>query len=293
MEMEGGQNMAKNYRAELIFLLGDPVDGNPTGAVEEAAFAHKGLNWRYINCLVPVEDLGAAFQGVKALGGRGLNLTMPHKIAIIPMLDELTQAAQLIGAVNTVYVRDGRYIGENTDGKGFVQSLVEADIPLQGKVVTLLGAGGAARAIGMECALAGARHIHVINRDHGRGQSLVDALNASGRTQADFASWQGDMAIPADTDILVNATSIGLHPHGEEYPPIDYSTVSPGMAVCDVVFNPARTVFLNKCAARGAQAVTGLGMLVNQAALNFSLWTGETAPRELMMRTLSRELEDS
>lgn len=285
--------MSKNYRAELIFLLGDPVDGNPTGAVEEGAFAHKGLNYRYINCLVPVKDLGAAFQGVKALGGRGLNLTMPHKIAIIPMLDELTQAAQLIGAVNTVYVRDGKYIGENTDGKGFVQSLLEADIPLKGKVVTMLGAGGAARAIAMECALAGARHIHIINRDQERGQSLADALNTSGRTTADFMPWKGDMAVPADTDVLVNGTSIGLHPHGEDFPPIDYGTVRPGMAACDVVFNPARTVFLNKCAEKGAQAVTGLGMLVNQAALNFNLWTGEEPPRELMMRTLSEELKDT
>ncbi len=284
--------MSKNYRAELIFLLGDPVDGNPTGAVEEAAFADKNLNYRYINCLVPVERLGAAFQGVKALGGRGLNLTMPHKIAIIPMLDQLTQAAQLIGAVNTVYLRDGKYIGENTDGKGFVQSLVEADIPLQGKVVTMLGAGGAARAIAMECALAGARHIHIINRDPGRGQSLADALNQSGHTKADFAPWQPDMAVPDDTDVLVNGTSIGLHPHGEDYPPIDYDTVRPGMAACDVVFNPARTVFLDKCAAKGAQAVTGLGMLVNQAALNFNLWTGEEAPRALMMRTLSQELAE-
>ena len=151
--------MSKNYRAELVGLFGDPVDGNPTGVMEEAGFAAKGLNFRYITARVLPEDLPAAFSGAKAMNMRGLNLTMPHKISIIPLLDRLTQAAQIIGAVNTVVNENGVWVGENTDGKGFVLALQLAGADLHGKRVTILGAGGAARAIAVECALAGAAHI--------------------------------------------------------------------------------------------------------------------------------------
>ena len=137
--------MEKNYRAELVGVLGDPVDGNPTGVMEEAGFEHAELNWRYITCQVSVEDLGQAMGALRALHMRGVNLTMPHKTAVLQYMDELSEAASIIGAVNTVAVRDGRLFGENTDGKGFVASLTEAGIALAGKSITVLGAGGAAR----------------------------------------------------------------------------------------------------------------------------------------------------
>ena len=281
----------KNYRAELVGVFGDPVDGNPTCVVEEAAFRALGLNWRYLTCRVAVEDLADAMRGMRAVGMRGVNLTMPHKIEVIQYLDELTEAARIIGAVNTVVERDGRLIGENTDGKGFVRSLKDADIALADMTVTILGAGGAARAIGVECALGGAKKLNIINRNRARGEELVSVIAAHTPAEAEYFPWTGTAELPEDTDILINGTCVGLFPETDRYPDIDYQGIRPNMPVCDVVFNPVMPVFLQKAQARGARVLTGLGMLVNQAALNFELWTGEKAPVEIMADALRREFE--
>ena len=172
-------DMEKNYRAELVGVLGDPVDGNPTGVMTEAGFEELGLNWRYITVRVLPGDLDAAMAGVRAFNMRGVNLTMPHKIGVLRHLDALSDAARLIGAVNTVVRRpDGTLFGENTDGKGFVQSLTDDGVSLAGRAVCLLGAGGAARSIGVECALAGASRITVINRNAGRGEALAALIRS-------------------------------------------------------------------------------------------------------------------
>ena len=282
--------MDKNYRAELVGVLGDPVDGNPTGVMEEAGFAHAGLNWRYLTIRVLPDELDAAMAGVKAFHMRGINLTMPHKIRVLKHLDELSEAARVIGAVNTVVVReDGTLFGENTDGKGFVQSLADAGVSLKNARVSILGAGGAARAIGVECALAGARTLHILNRNARRGQSLADLINEHTPADAEYRPWNGTAKVPEGTDILINATCVGLHPDGDACPDIDFDTVTPGMAVCDVVFNPAETVFLRRAASRGAKCVDGLGMLVNQGCINYTLWTGLPAPRDVMYAKLKSE----
>lgn len=280
----------KNYRAELVGVFGDPVDGNPTGVVEEAGFAAAGLNYRYITCRVAVEDLSAAMRGMRAMGMKGVNLTMPHKIAVLDELDELSQAARIIGAVNTVVRRGDRLIGENTDGKGFVKSVRDAQIPLEGRVVTILGAGGAARAIGVECALAGAGKIIVINRNVQRGEELVRTISENTSAEAVFIPWSGAAEIPEETQILINATCVGLHPDVNACPDVRYEGIRADMSVCDVVFNPAKTVFLRRAEERGARILTGLGMLVNQAALNFELWTDTAAPRDVMQAALEKEL---
>ena len=282
----------KNYRAELVGVFGDPVDGNPTCVLEEAGFAAAGLNWRYLTCRVAVEDLADAMRGMRALGMRGVNLTMPHKIEVIQHLDELSEAARIIGAVNTVIDRGGRLIGENTDGKGFVRSLTDEGIALAGKTVTILGAGGAAKAIGVECALAGAKAINIINRNAARGAALAKTIRENTAAQAAYLPWEGTAPVPAGTDILINATCVGLFPAVDQCPDIRYEDITPGMLVCDVVFNPAMPLFLQKAEARGARIITGLGMLVNQGALNFELWTGEKAPRDVMFAALKKEFED-
>lgn len=283
--------MEKNYRAQLTGVFGDPVDGNPTGVMEEAAYAALGLNYRYLTMRVAKEDLEAAFRGAKAVGMCGLNLTMPHKIAVIPLLDGLTEAARIIGAVNTVY-RDGdRWMGENTDGKGFVKALSLADVTLSGKRVTLLGAGGAARAIGVECALAGASEVTVINRSRERGQELAELIDRETPANSRYLPWDGAAKIPAGTDIVVQATCVGLHPNGGEMPPVDLDTITPGMVVSDVVFNPVMPRFLREAEQRGAKIVTGIGMLVQQGALNFTIWTGKPAPVDVMYRTLEEEFK--
>ena len=284
--------MEKNYRAELVGVLGDPVEGNPTGVMEEAGFEAAGLKYRYITVKVLPGDLDAAMAGVRAFHMRGVNLTMPHKIDVLKHIDALSEAARVIGAVNTVVCReDGTLFGENTDGKGFVQSLRDADIPLAGKSVCLLGAGGAARSIGVECALAGAARIAVVNRNEARGQALVAVINAHTPAEAVFIPWQGTARIPEGTDILINATCVGLHPHGDECPDVCFEDVRARMVVCDVVFNPVHTPFLDRAAARGARTMDGLGMLVNQGCINFELWTGQKAPREVMYARLKAEFE--
>ena len=281
----------KNYRAELTGVFGDPVDGNPTGVIMEAGYEAAGLNYRYITCKVLPEDFEGAMQGMRAMNMRGVNLTMPHKIKVIPHLDELSQAARIIGAVNTVVSRDGRLFGENSDGKGFVRSVVEAGIDLKGKRITMLGAGGAAKAIGVECALAGAEKIVIINRNTERGMELVKTITENTDTKAEYLPWNGTADIPADTQILINATCVGLHPEVDCCPNVNYDQIGSDMVVCDVVFNPAMPLFLRKAEQQGARVITGLGMLVNQAALNFEIWTGVKAPREIMMQALIKEFE--
>lgn len=287
---KGHSNM-KNYRAELTGVFGDPVDDNPTGVVEGAAFAAKNLNYRYLTIKVLPEDLGKAMDSVKIFGMKGINLTMPHKIKVLPYLDELSPAAEIIGAVNTVIQKEGKLFGENTDGKGFVTALKNSGETLDKKNVTILGAGGAARAIAVECALNGAAHINIINRSIEKGEELASLIQMKTDSSAKYLNWKNNMEIPSDTDILINATSIGFSPNVTDKPDIDYTTITPEMCVCDVIFNPAETIFLKSAAENGAKTITGLGMLVQQAALNFTLWTGVEAPVDVMEDALKKEFE--
>ncbi len=281
--------MTKSYRSELVGLFGCPVDENPTGVMQEAAFAAAGVDFRYLTMKVEPADLHDAIKGLRAMNMRGVNLTIPHKIAVIPFLDELTEAAEIIGAVNTVVNEDGKLIGENTDGKGFITALENADCKLAGKNVTILGAGGAARAIAVECALSGAAKIVIINRNVGRGEELVELINEKTAADASFMPWIGTAKIPADTDILVNGTSIGLYPDVDQKPDVDYTGITEKMVLSDVIFNDPNSLFLHEGEIRGAKVVNGLGMLAYQGALGFKLWTGVEPPVEVMVGKLKEE----
>ena len=283
--------MSKCYRAELVGVFGNPIDENPTGIIEEAGFAAKGLNYRYLTIKVEEKDLAAAVQSIRALNMRGINLTIPHKVRVLQYLDSLSEAAALIGAVNVVVNREGHLWGENTDGKGYMKSLTDAGVDVAGKRVMVLGAGGAARAISVECALKGAAHITIANIEREQGEALVELLNTRTGTRADFLYWDGTICIPPDTEILSNATSVGLYPNVDQKPNINYDTVLSTMVVTDVIFNDPNSLFLQEARKRGAQTINGLGMLVNQAAINFRLWTGEEAPIELMTEVLRREFD--
>lgn len=279
----------KIYRAELTACFGDPVDENPTGVIEEAGYKTLGLNYRYLTVRVEKDRLPDAVNGARAMGFRGFNLTIPHKVAVIPLLDELTEAARLIGAVNTVISENGKLIGENTDGKGFLTSLRDNGIDPAGKTITLLGAGGAARAVSVELALAGARHINIINRSEERGMELASAVSERTNAAASYFRWIPQVSIPEETNILVQCTNIGLFPDVTGKPDVNYDTLRPEMVAADVAFNRPDTPFLQEAARRGLKTITGLGMLVNQAALNFKLWTGQDAPVGVMTEALARE----
>jgi shikimate dehydrogenase len=288
---ETGMADAPNCKAELVGVFGHPVAENPTVVMLEAAFAELGLNWRYLTIEVYPQDLEAAMRGVRALNMRGVNLTIPHKVAVLQYLDEVMPAAALMGAVNTVVRVGDRLVGENTDGKGFMTALTkDAGVDPTGKRVVVLGAGGAARAITVELALAGAAGITVVNRSAARGRDLVELLNSKTPVTAEFSLLSGSFAVPLSTDLLVNATSIGLFPHVHDRPEIAYESVTPGMVVCDVIIARA-TPFLDAARRRGAKTLDGLGMLVYQGAIGFKLWTGLDAPVKVMHDALARALD--
>ena len=276
-----------NLRHELVAAFGDPIDENPTGVMLEPAFAAAGLNWRYQLLHVRAEDLPLAVAGARALGFKGFNLTIPHKVAVLQHLDQIAPDAALIGAVNTVRREGDRLIGENTDGKGFLRSVREdAGIDPTGKSVIFLGAGGAARAMAVELALAGAAEITVVNRSPERGTELVKLLNEKTAATAHYVPWMDEYRVPEGTDILVNATSIGLYPNVDEVPAIDMQTICPPVLVCDVIPNPPNTRFLRAAEARGARVLNGLGMLVNQGAIAFKLWSGVEPDPSIMRAAL-------
>jgi shikimate dehydrogenase len=262
-----------NFLSTLTGCFAQPVAENPTVAMIEAAYRHHGLDWRYINCEVSPENLGAAVRGALAMGWVGFNCSLPHKVAVIEHLAGLGESAKIIGAVNCAVLRDGKFLGENTDGKGFVQSLKETVDP-QGKTVVLFGAGGAARAIGVETALAGAKRFTIINRSEHRGRELARLLNTQTPATAEFVAWDGDYRIPSGTDVVVNATSIGLYPYVEARLALDTKSLSPDMVVADVIPNPPRTRLLKDAAERGSRVIDGLGMLVNQGVIGIKYWSG-------------------
>jgi shikimate dehydrogenase len=281
--------MPSTFCPELVGSMSQGAAGNPTVAMVEAAFAHHGLDWRYINMEVAPEALPAAVAGAKALGFRGFNLSLPHKVSVIPLLDGLGESAALMGAVNCVVRRGDQFIGENTDGKGFLKSLSEVVDP-RGKTVVLLGAGGASRAIAVELALAGVGKITVLNRSADRGTGLTSLLNDRTQVTAEFAPWTQSWALPADCDILINGTSIGLY-DPVACPPIDLATLRPTMVVADVVFNPVRTRLLQEAAGRGCVTVDGLGMLVNQGVIGIEFWTGLQPDAAVMREALHCKMQ--
>ncbi len=269
--------------------MGQPVAGNPTQFMMEKAFVAAGLDWRYLTLEVPPIRLGDAVRGIRAMGLRGGNFTIPHKVAVIEFLDSLSEAAQLMGAVNCVHRVGDLLVGENTDGKGFVESL-RALVDPQGKRFVILGAGGAARAIAVELGLAGAADISIVNRSSDRGSELALLLEQRVHVASRWIPWEGDFAVPPETDIVINATSIGL---GDDQArvPVAEESLQPHMIVADVIFNPPQTQLLQVASERGCRTLDGLGMLVNQGVISFRIWTGVAPDVQVMREALEEYLE--
>ncbi len=277
--------MTHDFLQPLTGSFAQPAAENPTVVMIEAAYRQLGLNWRYINCEVPPDRLGDAVRGARAMGWRGFNCSIPHKVAVIDHLDGLGPSAQIIGAVNTIVRRGDALIGENTDGKGFVKA-VQAVVDPRGKSVVLFGAGGAARAVAVELALAGAARFRVVNRGADRGQALATLLNENTPASAQHVGWQDTYRIPEDADIVVNATSIGLYPDVDATLDVDLATLRPEVVVADGIHNPPRTRLLQAAQARGCRTVDGLGMLVNQGVIGVEYWTGLSPDPQVMRDAL-------
>ena len=279
---------APNFLSLLTGSFASPAAENPTVAMMEAAYRHHGLDARYINCEVAPQDLGDAVRGARAMGWAGFNCSIPHKVAVMAHLDGVAESARIIGAVNCVVRRGDALIGENTDGLGFVRALATVTAPAS-QAMVLLGAGGAARAIGIESALAGVASITVVNRDRRRGEELADLIERRTPASARFVAWRGQYRVPDEATLVVNATPVGLFPDIAARPEVDTGSLRPGMTVADVVPNPPRTAFLRDAADRGCVTLDGLGMLVNQGVLGMRHWTG-IDPDPAVMRGVLEKL---
>jgi len=270
----------------LSLLTGSFSQGaaeNPTVAMIEAAYRHHGIEARYVNCEVEPEGLADAVRGTRAMGWAGFNCSIPHKVAVVAHLDALAESAAVIGAVNCAVARDGRLVGENTDGQGFMESLRTVVEP-RGKRLVIFGAGGAARAIAVEAALAGAGPITVVNRDPERGAALVALLDERTPASAELVAWSGTYRVPEDAEVVVNATSVGLFPDVDARLDLDPDSLQSHMIVADVIPNPPRTALIADAEARGATVLDGLGMLVNQGVISIRHWTGVDADPAVMRR---------
>lgn len=279
------------FRQELVGLFGQPVDENPTQAMVEAGFEAAGLDWRYLTVEVAPTDLGRAVLGARAMGFRGFNCTIPHKVAVVEHLDRLGRSAALMGAVNCVVRRGDELVGENTDGAGFLEAVRRRRDPAGARVV-LLGAGGAARAIAVELLLAGAGSLTIVNRSAERRRELGALLaGVEARTETRLEELGDGFRVPADADLVVNATSIGLFPDVDAVVPLGLEDVPPGALVADVIPNPPETPFLRTAAEHGCETLDGLEMLVEQGKIGFELWTGVEPDAGAMRNALRRAFE--
>ncbi|GIV78274.1 shikimate dehydrogenase [Litorilinea aerophila] len=276
-------------KTQIVGLIGWPVSHSVSPPMHNAAFAALGMDWRYVPLPVPVTPparIGEAVRGVRALGLRGANVTVPHKQAVIPHLDRLTDAAAAIGAVNTIRVEeDGSLLGDNTDARGFVADLRDHGVEPGGRRVLVLGAGGSARAVVYGLAEAGCARLTVLNRTPEKAQALVAAMQAAfPRCPMAAGAFPAELPQAAeDADLIVNCTTLGMTPHVEGLPWDEALPFRPDQAVYDLVYNPPETRLLGHARAGGAHAIGGLGMLVWQGAIAFELWTG-TAPPVPVMR---------
>jgi shikimate dehydrogenase len=269
--------MMIDQRTKLYGVVGYPLGHTLSPAMHNAAFSESGLNAVYLT--FETRDIAGCLRGMKALGLRGMSVTLPHKTKVVPLLDGTDDVAKRIGAVNTIVNEDGRLIGFNTDGIGALKALEKAS-ELSGKTCLLIGAGGAARAIGFVLKENGVQVI-LANRSAERGRALALSLGCP------FVPLDGLEGTTAD--LLINATPVGMAPQ-QEACPVPESTLKDGMVVMDIVYNPLETRLLRAARARGCLTVDGLGMFVHQGAEQFRLWTGLEAPTGAMTQAVEKAL---
>ena len=261
---------------KLIILLGNPLGHSVSPAMHNRVFEKLALDYCYLPVQVSGENLKAVFTGLCKMNVAGFNVTIPHKVAIIEHLDSLDPLAATIGAVNTICVEGGKTRGYNTDGEGFIRALEkEGNIGVQNKKIFLLGSGGAARAIAMTLAFRGADRIFIANRSQAKAIALATEVNekiADCAVAMEMEAKQLRQTI-ATCDILVNSTSLGMHPHQEESA-LTEEFLFPHLVVADIVYNPHATKLLAMAESKGCGIVHGIGMLIEQGAAGFKLWTG-------------------
>lgn len=283
-------------KTAVVGLIGYPVSHSISPPMHNSAFASLGLDWTYVPLPVPTEPdsrTAEAVLGLRALGLRGCNVTVPHKQSLIPYLDRVSQAVEAIGAVNTIRVEeDGSLFGDNTDAPGFVRDLADHGTDADGMNALVLGAGGSARAVVFGLAEAGCRSIAILNRTRSKAEELAttmqDFFPHCSITAGDLATALAAAAHGAD--LIVNSTSLGMTPQVDTTPWDESIAFRPDQVVYDLVYNPAQTRFLRNASCDGAKTINGLGMLVWQGAISFEIWTARDAPVEVMRQAVEEAM---
>ena len=274
--------MVISGKTRVCGVIGNPIEHTLSPIMYNAAFKAFKLDFAFLAFKVKAADVEKAVSGMRALGIHGLNVTMPHKSAVINYLDEVDQAAKAIGSVNTILNKDGRLFGFNTDGVGALQALRENGVEPRGKKVLLLGAGGAARAIAYTLARE-ADELVILNRTAKQAAELANLLKQTfdRKVVADTLSSNAIKDTLQDSDVLINATSVGMKPNANQTP-VAFEWLRPDLAVMDIVYNPVETKLAKDAKAAGAKVVSGFEMLIYQGAASFEIWTGHSAPVEVM-----------
>ncbi len=279
----------------VVGVLGWPVGHSASPPMHNAAFGALGLPFVYVAFPVAPDDVGAALAGVRALGLAGVNVTVPHKEHVAPHLDAVSERAQAIGSVNTIVNDDGRLIGDSTDGPGFLAALAQIGAgDLRGRKVVVLGAGGSARAVVYALAADASANVIVANRNEARADALArEFAYLDGRIAAAPLTTEGLRDALKDAAVLVNTTSVGMHPHEDAMPPVPPDALGPHLLVSDLIYNPAETRLIALAKERGCRAVqNGVEMLVQQGALAFEQWTGVFPPTDVMRAAVENALAE-
>jgi len=289
-----GRSMIIDGNTTVYGLIGNPVGHSLSPAMQNAALRHMGLNGVYVPFNPPPDRLGEAVGGIRALGIAGVNVTVPYKVAVMPLLDRLTGEAVACGAVNTIVNRGGVLLGHNTDGQGFIRALRQEHgfDPARGPAV-IYGAGGSARAVAAALVRAGCPGLALVNRRLEKAQRLAEAVSLStGVKEIHALPWDGGDGRLADftrrAKLLVNCTPLGMPGSGGGEFPIPPGLPGPGQLAYDLVYSPLHTPFMELASRNGAAAANGLSMLLHQGALSLEKWTGRAAPLDVMRRELYR-----
>ena len=286
--------MKPNTQTRLVGVIGWPIEHSLSPAMQNAALREMGLNWLYLAFAVAPERVGEALAGVRGLGLVGLNVTIPHKSAVIEHLDETDEAVQALGVANTIVRReDGSLAGHNTDGPGFLRSLAEHGHSVAGRAVTVIGAGGSARSVAWACARDGASRVTIVNRTLQRAEDVAELLRrTTDLREVSAVGLEGPESREAASgaDVIVDCTSVGMYPRHNVEPVVPAAWLRAGQVVTDLTYNPLDTVLLKAARAAGAQTVDGAGMLVHQGAISLQYWSGQEPPVETMRAALLEAL---
>lgn len=289
--MKDGEKMKIDSSTSLYCLIGHPISKSLSPEIHNYSFDKNNINAKYLAFDVAEDNLKQAIEGIRNLGIKGCNVTIPHKVNIIKYLDEIDEEAKLLGAVNTVKNENGRLIGYNTDGKGFTNVLKDKGIEIKGKSVAILGAGGAARAISIILAKEEIKKIVVFNRTLEKAENIIKEIEDNfPKVKGVYKNLEEDEFNFEDIDIIVNCTSVGMDPNLDQTP-IDPSILTKDTIVCDIVYKPLETKLLKLAKEQGQTAIGGLNMLIYQGILSEEIWLNKNIDKDLVIEWFKEKIE--